>query len=114
MKPQTTRAACVAILLSASHLMAPETAGQRHDMAANQRKRIAAGMSARCLSDIRTLDDWKKQRPELRRQLLEMPGLDPLPERTPLKALITGRLERDAYRIEKIVFQSLRWPTHNA
>ena len=36
-----------------------------------------------------------------------MLGLDPLPARTPLKAQITGRLERDAYRIEKLVFQSL-------
>jgi hypothetical protein len=59
------------------------------------------------LSDVRTLDDWKKQQPELRRQLLDMLGLDPLPKRTPLKAQITGRLERDAYRFEKIVFQSL-------
>src|SRR3989442_5382206 len=107
MNPQTTRAACVAILLSTSHLIAQETAGQRHEMATNQLKRIAAEMSARCLGDIRTLDDWKKQRPELRRQLLEMLGLDPLPARTPLKVQITGRLERDAYRIEKIIFQSL-------
>src|SRR2546425_2621169 len=107
MNPQTTRAACVAILLSTSHLIAQETAGQRHEMATNQLKRIAAEMSARCLSDIRTLDDWKKPRPELRRQLLEMLGLAPLPARTPLKAQITGQLERDAYRIEKIVFQSL-------
>jgi len=107
MNPQTTSAACVAILLSTSPLMGQESAGQRHEMATNQLKRIAAEMSARCLSDIRTLDDWKKQRPELRRQLLEMLGLDPLPARTPLKVKITGQLERDAYRIEKIVFQSL-------
>jgi len=76
-------------------------------MATNHLKKAAADISARCLKDIRTLDDWKKQRPELRRQLLEMLGLDPLPARTPLKAQITGRLERDSYRIEKIVFESL-------
>ena len=113
MNPQTTHAICVAILLSMSHLTAQETAEQRHEMATNQLKRISAEMSARCLSDIRTLDDWRKQRPELRRQLLEMLGLDPLPARTPLKVQITGRLEGDAYRIEKIIFQSLPWPTHN-
>jgi len=111
MNRKSTYAACVAFLLSASHLMAQETTGQRHEMATNHLKRIAAEMSARCLSDVRTLDDWKKQRPELRRQLLEMLGLDPLPVRTPLKVQITGRLERDAFRIEKIVFQSLPWPT---
>jgi dienelactone hydrolase len=107
MTPYGTRAACIVILLSATTLWAQETAGQRHGMATNQLIRIAAEMSARCLSDVRTLDDWKKQRVELRRQLLEMLGLDPLPARTPLRVQITGWLERDAYRIEKIVFQSL-------
>ncbi len=88
-------------------LLAQETAAQRHEMATNQLKRLAMEMSARCLDDIRTLDDWKKRRPELRRQLLYMLGLDPLPKRTPLKAQITGHLQREAYRIEKIVFQSM-------
>jgi dienelactone hydrolase len=30
----------------------------------------------------------------------------PLPDRTPLKARITGTVERDAYRIEKVIFES--------
>lgn len=76
-------------------------------MATNQLKRVAAEMSARCLEENRSLDEWKEQRVELRRQLLEMLGLDPLPSRTPLQAQVTGRLEREAYSIEKIVFQSL-------
>jgi cephalosporin-C deacetylase-like acetyl esterase len=107
MKPKTTHTACVAILLSALRLTSQETAAQRHEMATNQLKGIAIGMSARCLSELTTLDDWKKQRTELRRQLLEMLGLDPLPMRTPLKMQITGRIERELYRIEKIVFQSM-------
>jgi cephalosporin-C deacetylase-like acetyl esterase len=36
-----------------------------------------------------------------------MLGLDPLPERTPLKAEIKGTLERAEYRVEKVVYQSL-------
>src|SRR5881397_3847900 len=108
MKSDTARATVgVTILLSSFGLLAQETAGQRHAMATNQLKEIAADISLQCLTDVRSLEDWRKQRPELRRQLLEMLGLDPLPARTPLKAQITGRLERDAYRIEKIVFQSL-------
>src|SRR6187399_2120836 len=70
-----------------SYLKAAEdTPVQRHEMATNHPKRIVAEMSTRCLSDIRTLEDWRKQRPELRRQLLEMLGLSPLPARTPLKS----------------------------
>ncbi len=87
--------------------MAQETAAQRHEMATNHLKRIVAEMSARCLSDVKSLEDWARQRGERRRELLEMLGLDPLPARSPLKAQITGRLERDAYRVEKVVFQSL-------
>ncbi|HUL51104.1 MAG TPA: acetylxylan esterase [Candidatus Nitrosotalea sp.] len=94
----------VALALSSS---AQETAAQRHQMATNQLKQVAAEMSARCLDEIRTLDDWKARRQEFRRQLREMLGLDPLPIRTPLKVEINGVLERDAYRIEKIVFQSM-------
>ncbi len=80
---------------------------QRQEMTTNHLKRIAADMSARCLIEIRSLDDWKKQRTELRRQLLEMLGLDPLPARTPLKAHIAGQLDRETYRVEKVVFQSM-------
>ncbi len=107
MKPKAPYAAGVVLLFVSWHLMAQDSAAQRQEMATNQLKRLAAEMTAQCLNDVRTLDDWKKRQPELRRQLLDMLGLDPLPKRTPLKPQITGRLERDAYRIEKIVFQSL-------
>ena len=107
MKARTIHALGMISIFASCHLAAQESAAQRHEMATNQLKRIAAEISANCLNDIRTLDDWKKARPELRRQLLEMLGLDPLPKRTSLKTQITGRLERDAYHIEKIVFQSL-------
>src|ERR1041385_6936846 len=50
-------------------------------------------LSGRCLSDIKTLDDWNAQRPKLRQQLFEMLGLDPLPPRTDLKAKITWKIE---------------------
>jgi dienelactone hydrolase len=69
-------------------------------------QRIAGEMTATCLNDVRSLQDWEKRRPEVRRQLLEMLGLDPLPERTPLAVQVTGTLDRPEYRIEKIVFQS--------
>ena len=99
--------ASAVLLLSSLRLLAQETPAQRLEMATNQLRQIAAGISARCLDDHPTLEDWKKHRLELRRQLLEMLGLDPLPARSPLKAQVTGRLQRDAYRIEKVVFQSM-------
>src|SRR3954469_1238045 len=59
-----------------------------------------------CLAEIKTLDDWKAHRDEYRRQLREMLGLDPLPEKTDLKPVVTGRLEHDEFVVEKLHFQS--------
>ncbi len=59
-----------------------------------------------CLADIRTWDDWTSRRDAYRRQLFEMLGLDPLPERTPLEAVVTGRLEHEEFTVEKLHFQS--------
>lgn len=88
-------------------LCAQESAARRQEMATNQLKRLNAEISARCLAEIRTLEDWTTQRRQFERQLREMLGLDPMPRRTPLQAQITGRLTRPEYHVEKIVFQSL-------
>jgi dienelactone hydrolase len=87
--------------------VAQETAARRQEMVIEHLKKTAAAISDRSLSDVRSLDDWKRQRPTRRGELLYMLGLDPLPERTPLKPQITGTLTRPDYRIEKLVFQSL-------
>src|SRR5437016_5623265 len=84
-----------------------EEAAGRHQALIAFLKQNAAQITSRCLSDIRSLEDWQRERPILRQELRYMLGLDPLPERTPLKAQTTGVLERPDYRIEKIVFQSL-------
>ena len=53
----------VLVLLLSRHLPAQDTAEQRHEMATNQLKRLAAEMTGRCLNDIPSLDDGKKQQP---------------------------------------------------
>jgi dienelactone hydrolase len=59
-----------------------------------------------CLAEIKTLDDWNAKKGEYRRQLFEMLSLDPLPEKTDLKATVTGRVEREDFVVEKLHFQS--------
>jgi hypothetical protein len=63
-------------------------------------------ISDRCLSDLTTKEAWEKQRPELRRQFLDMMGLWPLPAKTDLKATVTGTVDGGAFTIEKLHFQS--------
>jgi hypothetical protein len=68
----------------------------------HQTQRIADA----CLADIKTKADWERKRPELRRQFLDMVGLWPLPPRTELKPVVTGKIEAEAFTIEKLHFQS--------
>ena len=51
-----------------------------------------AEISRRILSNIHTLQQLKEAKPELRRELAYMVGLDPMPARTPLHVKITGTL----------------------
>jgi dienelactone hydrolase len=66
-----------------------------------------AKLSNACLADIRTKEDWEANRETYRRQLRDMLGLEPLPERTDLKPVITGTLEQDDFVVENLHFQSL-------
>ena len=65
-----------------------------------------ARLRDRCLADPGSLDEWKSARDSYRKQLLEMIGLDPLPERTDLKPTITGRVEHEQFTVEKLLYQS--------
>jgi cephalosporin-C deacetylase-like acetyl esterase len=63
-------------------------------------------LAGACLANVKSWDDWTRRREMYRQQLREMLGLDPLPERTPLGAVVTGTLERDDFKVEKLHFQS--------
>ena len=63
-------------------------------------------ISDACLTDLTTKENWEKRRPEMRRQFLEMMGLWPMPERTDLKATVTGTVEAEGFVVEKLHFQS--------
>lgn len=58
------------------------------------------------LAEVRTLAQWEARRGKYRRQLFEMLGLDPLPEKTDLRAEVTGRVDRDKILVENVHFQS--------
>ena len=58
-------------------------------------------------AEVRTLEDWTAQRAERQRQLADMLGLSPMPPRTDLKPVVTGRLEQPDFSVEKLHFQSM-------
>jgi dienelactone hydrolase len=63
-------------------------------------------ISQRVLDGATTLEEWQKRRPRLYREYMDILGLWPLPEKTPLKATVTGKVERGDIVIEKLHFQS--------
>ncbi len=63
-------------------------------------------LTARNESFLKNVSDWPATQAEMRRQLFEMLGLQPLPARSDLKAQVTGKTERDGVIVENIVFQS--------
>lgn len=60
--------------------------------------------NANAQGNLKTKEDALKYIADVRRKIRECFG--PEPERTPLKARITGVVERDEYRIEKLIFES--------
>jgi hypothetical protein len=66
----------------------------------------AARLSDRFLDNAKTLEEWKAKRPRLRQEFLDMIGLWPIPEKTPLSATVTGTIEGDGFVVEKLHYQS--------
>ncbi len=53
-----------------------------------------------------TPDEWEVFAEKLRMRILLSSGLYPLPEKTPLNAVVTGRIERENYTVEKAHFDA--------
>jgi dienelactone hydrolase len=65
-----------------------------------------AALADWCLASAGSLAGWEAGAAGRRRKLQEMLGLLPMPERTDLKAVTTGRIERDEFIVEKLHFQA--------
>src|SRR6266705_3386621 len=50
--------------------------------------------------------DWEKRAERVRRQILISQGLWPMPTRTPLNAVIHGKVDRGDYTVEKVYLES--------
>jgi dienelactone hydrolase len=54
----------------------------------------------------KTKEEWAARRERVREQVMVATGLWPMPEKTPLNAVVHGKIERDGYTIEKVFFAS--------
>ena len=75
-------------------------------MFANYFKIETKRLADSCLTEIQSLEDWNAKKQVYLKQLHEMLGLDPMPERTPLKATVTGTVKHDEFEVRNLHFQS--------
>jgi hypothetical protein len=60
----------------------------------------------RAFPEIESRAQWRQRAKAIREQILVSCGLWPLPQKTPLRAEVFGKLERDGYSVEKVYFQT--------
>lgn len=93
-------------LLALQHLPGADSPSPVTQMWARHFDAETKRISAHTFAGIEKRADWEQRAPEYRRQLREMLGLDPWPERTPLNAVVTGTTEHADFTVEKVHFQS--------
>lgn len=64
-------------------------------------------IAANTHQELSEIKDWPAYKSKAQEQLLDMLGLNPLPPKTPLKATVTGVVEHEEFRVEKVHFQSM-------
>jgi len=63
-------------------------------------------LSAKFLDGAKTIDEWKAKRQRLYQEYMDMLGLWPIPEKTPLRAVKTAEIEAHGVVVESVHFQS--------
>src|SRR5712671_5276580 len=56
---------------------------------------------------IASREQWQKRAKDIREHVLVSCGLWPMPEKTPLKTHIFGKVDREGYSVEKVYFETL-------
>lgn len=70
--------------------------GQAYDMLAQRKVKVA---------QLRTAEQWRQRQAWVRETLQEVVG--PFPEKTPLHAQVVSTVNKDHYRVENIIFESM-------
>ncbi len=95
-----------ALLIVCPVLAQPPKPTRGDEMIEEWLKAQTAEISNRFLDGAKTKADWEGKRERLKGEYLEMLGLSPLPEKSPLEAKITGTVDRGAVVVDRLHFQS--------
>jgi dienelactone hydrolase len=100
--------ACIAISLPGVVIAQEKKADKKpgDEMIEKYLNAEADKLAGKFLDGAKTIDEWKQKRPRLYQEYMDMLGLWPIPEKTPLKATKTGELEAHGVVVESVHFQS--------
>jgi len=98
--------ALLATPASAQPLGEPDRASPGDEMIQKYLARETLRLSATYDDDLHSLEAWQAKRPQYVEEYFYMLGLSPRPEKTPLKATVTGKLAGDGYVVEMLHYQS--------
>ncbi|MCM2370219.1 alpha/beta hydrolase family protein [Aporhodopirellula aestuarii] len=71
-----------------------------------QSEAAARDQLARLARTYSTVEEWQHRAERIRTQILRGIGLDPLPPRTPLQAIVKNQRTYDGYTVESVAFES--------
>jgi dienelactone hydrolase len=94
------------IAVSGQEYSQPDRGEPGDEMIQAYLKAEAEKIEADFLGNIKTAEDWQRERPRLVQEYYEMLGLWPLPDRTPLNATIVRTLDRGEYLVDMLHYQS--------
>lgn len=57
------------------------------------------------VSEVKTIDQWLKRQQEVKQTMWDILG--PFPEKTPLNVQITGKVKKDGFTVENLIYESL-------
>ncbi|HEV3146215.1 MAG TPA: alpha/beta hydrolase family protein [Gemmataceae bacterium] len=104
------RISCLALLLVPAVCLADDPARVRPEGEKSKDSRLGPPITLDGYFPFKppaSKEEWEARRKALREQVLVATGLWPMPEKTPLNAVVHGKIERDDYTIEKVYFASM-------
>ncbi|MBM4076688.1 MAG: hypothetical protein FJ267_13745, partial [Planctomycetes bacterium] len=96
----------VALTIFTQPLGEPDRGQPGDEMIQNSLSREALRLDAQFAEDVKSKETWEANRPRYQEEYFHMLGLWPLPEKTDLRATITGTVTGDGFVVENLHYQS--------
>ncbi len=96
----------LALSAFAQPLGQPDRGSPGDEMIQAYLQRETAKLSAKYDDDTKSLEAWQEKRPQYVEEYFYMLGLSPRPEKTPLRATVTGTLKGEGYVVDMLHYQS--------